>query len=105
MKLRVAVSDVSRSSSGEIVGVRVACHPYWVMYVKDLGRKLRWIDKGPKYRGAWPEIPPEVFTAMRCRAYAEVFRKISAKPGISKNPAVPKRPESVRPAQAEIPFK
>ncbi len=86
MKIRVAVTEISRNGSGEIVGVRVVSHPYWAVYVKDPGRKLRWTDKGPKYRGAWPEIPQEVFSAMRRRAYAEVFRKPSAKSEARKKP-------------------
>lgn len=79
MKIRVAVTEVSRNASGEIIGVCVVSHPYWATYVKDPGRKLRWIDKGPKYRGAWPEIPAEIFSAMRRRAYAKVFPRRSKK--------------------------
>ncbi|MDO8466757.1 MAG: hypothetical protein Q7S83_01300 [bacterium] len=89
MKIYAAVTHVSRNSLGEVVSVRVVCHPYWAEYAKDAGRKLRWIDKGPKYRGAWPEIPAETFSAMRRRAYAEVFRKCEspAPSKLSKKPA------------------
>ncbi len=94
MKIRVAVTEIARNASGEIVQLKVVCHPFWAVYVKDPGqKKLRWLDKGPKYRGVWPEIPADIFSAMRRRAYAEVFPRLPKKPKLpEKPPDLPKPP-------------
>ncbi len=92
MKIRVAVTEIARNVAGEVIQLKVVCHPHWVVYVKDPGRKkLWWLDKGPKYRGEWQEVPKDIWSAMRRRAYAEVYGE---KPESSRKPAKkpPKKP-------------